>query len=258
MGQFSEVWEGIWNGTTPVAVKVPKPEKPSNEFLQEANIMKKIQHPKLLQLYAVCTKDEPVYIVTELMKPGDLLDYLRGDGRSLKLPQLIDMAAQVANGMAYLEENKYIHLDLAGRNILVGDSNVTKVAGFGQVKVLEQDFYELPERYKFPIKWTAPEAILNNHFSIQGDVWSFGIVLYEIITYGHFPYPGMTNAEVLEKVVTGYHMPLPQGCPKALYNIMVECWREESSNRPTFKNLQLHLEEFFTAEVDDAGYQIVY
>ncbi len=253
-GQFGEVWEGLWNGTTSVAVKTLKPGTMSaHEFLQEAALMKKLRHQKLIQLYAVCTKEEPIYIVTELMKHGSLLEYLRGEGRSMKLPQLIDMSSQVAGGMAYLEEQNYIHRDLAARNILVGENLICKVADFGLARVIDEDIYEAHTGAKFPIKWTAPEAAMYNRFTIKSDVWSFGVVLYEIITYGRFPYPGMTNAQVLEQLQQGYRMPRPMGCPDKLYDIMLDCWREEPANRPTFETLQWQLEEFFTAE--DGGYR---
>ena len=248
-GQFGEVWEGLWNNTTAVAVKTLKPGTMSPlEFLQEATLMKSLRHPKLIQLYAVCTREEPIYIITELMKHGSLLEYLRGDGRSLKLPQLIDMSAQVAAGMAYLEEQNYIHRDLAARNILVGEHLICKVADFGLARVIDEDIYEAHTGAKFPIKWTAPEAAMYNRFTIKSDIWSFGIVLYEIITYGRFPYPGMTNAEVLEKIQTGYRMGCPPQCPKQLHDFMLDCWREEPANRPTFETLQWQLEEFFTSE----------
>ena len=253
-GQFGEVWEGLWNNTTSVAVKTLKPGTMSpGEFLQEAGLMKKLRHQKLIQLYAVCTKEEPIYIVTELMKHGSLLEYLRGEGRALKLPQLIDMSAQVASGMAYLEEQNYIHRDLAARNILVGDHMICKVADFGLARVIDEDIYEAHTGAKFPIKWTAPEAALYNRFTIKSDVWSFGIVIYEIITYGRFPYPGMTNAQVLEALQQGYRMPRPMGCPDKLYDVMLDCWKEEAQSRPTFETLQWQLEEFFTTE--DGGYR---
>ena len=253
-GQFGEVWEGLWNNSTSVAVKTLKPGTMSpSEFLQEAALMKSLRHPKLIQLYAVCTREEPIYIVTELMKHGSLLEYLRGEGRSLKLPQLVDMSAQVAAGMAYLEEQNYIHRDLAARNILVGEHLICKVADFGLARVIDEDIYEAHTGAKFPIKWTAPEAAMYNRFTIKSDVWSFGIVLYEIITYGRFPYPGMTNAQVLEALQQGYRMPRPMGCPDKLYDIMLDCWREEPANRPTFETLQWQLEEFFVTE--DGGYR---
>ena len=242
VGRFGEVWEGLWNNTTSVAVKTMKSGTVSaSEFLQEARLMKRLRHQNLIQLYAVCTREEPIYIVTELMKHGSLLDYLCGDGRSLKLPHLIDMSAQVASGMAYLEEQNYIHQDLAARNILIGENLICKVADFGLARVI----YEAHTGATFPVKWTAPEAALYNRFSIKSDVWSFGIVLYEIISYGQLPYPGMTNEQVLEALQQGYRMPCPIGCPDKLLSIMLNCWQEDPTSRPTFKHLQWQLEEFF-------------
>ena len=142
-GQFGEVWEGLWNNKTPVAVKTLKAgTMPVDEFLQEASIMIRLRHPKLIQLYAVCTKEEPIYIVAELMKHGSLLDYLRGEGRKLGIKQLVDMSAQVAAGMAFLEQQCYIHRDLAARNILVGDNLICKVADFGLARVISEEIYE--------------------------------------------------------------------------------------------------------------------
>ena len=246
-GQFAEVWMGIWNNTTEVAVKTLKPgTMGESEFLQEAALMKKFRHQNLVQLYAVCTKEKPIYIITELMKHGSLLEYLRGDGRSLKLPQLIDMGAQVASGMAYLEEYNYIHRDLAARNVLVGQYLICKVADFGSARVINKDIYEAHTGAKLPFKWTAPEAAMYGCFSIKSDVWSFGILLYELITYGRFPYPGMNNAQVKEALQTGYRMPCPMGCPEQLYEIMRECWKDDAASRPRFEVLQWRLEEFFT------------
>ncbi|CAG7830752.1 unnamed protein product [Allacma fusca] len=248
-GQFGEVWEGLWNNTTPVAIKTLKPgTMDPKDFLAEAQIMKKLRHPKLIQLYAVCTLEEPIFIITELMKNGSLLEYLSGKGRGLKLPQLIDMAAQIAGGMAYLESQNYIHRDLAARNVLVGESNTVKIADFGLARLIKEDEYEARLGTRFPIKWTAPEAANYSKFSIKSDVWSFGILLTELVTYGRIPYPGMTNAEVLHQVEHGYRMPCPPGCPERLYDIMLECWHADPMKRPTFETLQWKLEDFFTLE----------
>ncbi|RWS06212.1 Tyrosine-protein kinase Src42A-like protein [Dinothrombium tinctorium] len=248
-GQFGEVWEGMWNNTTPVAIKTLKPgTMDPKDFLAEAQIMKKLRHQKLVQLYAVCTLEEPIYIITELMRNGSLLEYLQGKGRTLKLPQLIDMAAHIASGMAYLESQNYIHRDLAARNILVGENNVVKIADFGLARLIKEDEYEARVGARFPIKWTAPEAANYSKFSIKSDVWSFGILLTELVTYGRIPYPGMTNAEVLHQVEHGYRMPCPPNCPPALYEIMLECWHKDPMKRPTFETLQWKLEDFFTLE----------
>jgi len=253
-GQFGEVWEGLWNNTTPVAIKTLKTgTMDPKDFLSEAHIMKRLRHPKLIQLYAVCTLEEPIYIVTELMKFGSLLEYLQGKGKLLKLPQLIDMSAQVAGGMAYLESQNYIHRDLAARNVLVGDNNIVKIADFGLARLIKEDEYEARVGARFPIKWTAPEAANYSRFSIKSDVWSFGILLTELVTYGRIPYPGMTNAEVLHQVEHGYRMASPQNCPPALYDIMLECWHKDAMKRPTFETLQWKLEDFFT--MSDSEYK---
>ena len=255
-GQLGEVWEGTWKGALPVAVRLFKPGKllSTAKLLEEVKLMRKLDHPKLLHVYGVCIKQEPIYFVTELMKES-LLDYLRGDGRALKLPQLIDIAAQVATGMAYLETQNYIHRNLAARNVLVGKNAVYKVADYGLDRVvndIEDCEVSLPYKYAYPIKWMAPEAVLYNRFFIKSDVWSFGILLYEIITYGRFPYPGMTDAQLLDQLIMGYRMPRAMGCPEKLYSIMLTCWKDKPEDRPTFESLQWQLDDFFVT--DDAGY----
>ncbi|KAM9778507.1 tyrosine-protein kinase Fyn isoform X4 [Syngnathus typhle] len=246
--QLVQHYSGTWNGTTKVAVKTLKPGTMSPEsFLEEAQIMKKLRHDKLVQLYAVVS-EEPIYIVTEYMGKGSLLDFLKdGEGRGLKLPNLVDMAAQVAAGMAYIERMNYIHRDLRSANILVGDNMVCKIADFGLARLIEDNEYTARQGAKFPIKWTAPEAALYGKFTIKSDVWSFGIFLTELVTKGRVPYPGMNNREVLEQVDRGYRMPCPQDCPISLHELMLQCWKKDAEERPTFEYLQAFLEDYFTA-----------
>ncbi|KAM4771026.1 tyrosine-protein kinase FRK [Rhinophrynus dorsalis] len=250
-GQFGEVWEGLWNDTISVAIKTLKTGSMNpQDFLREAQIMKNLRHPKLIQLYAVCTLEEPVYIITELMRHGSLHSYLQNDnGATIKIPQQVDMAAQVASGMAYLETQNYIHRDLAARNVLVGENSVYKVADFGLARVFEDDdVYEARSETKLPLKWTAPEAIRYNKFTVKSDVWSFGILIFEIVTFGKMPYPGITGKQALEKLEQGYRIPKPLNCPLDLYNIMLECWNAKPEERPTFETLQWRLEDFFETE----------
>ena len=245
--KFSEAWEGIWNDTTPVAVKMHKPDPMTIfNFLAEAQIMKKLQHNKLIKLYGVCTQKEPFYIITELMKHGNLLEYLtKGEGQHLKLPQLIDIAAQVANGMAYLESQHCIHRNLIAWNILVGEENVVKIGGFGLARLLVDGKYSARKGEIIPVRWTAPEAIMLNTFTIKSDVWSYGVFLTELVTHGRVPYPGMTNNEVVAQVKQSYRMPRPPGCPDPLYQIMLKCWKTKPEERPTIEFLKYHLEDYF-------------
>nr|XP_006825584.1 PREDICTED: tyrosine-protein kinase Yes-like [Saccoglossus kowalevskii] len=240
---------GSWNGVTKVAIKTLKTGTMSPQaFLQEANLMKKLRHENLVQLYAVCTEKEPIYIVTELMVNGSLLDFLRdGNGKNLTLPELVDMGGQIAAGMSYLERINYIHRDLAARNCLVGENKTVKVADFGLARIIEDDEYTARQGAKFPIKWTSPEAALYGSFTTKSDVWSFGILLTELITLGRMPYPGMMNREVLEQVDRGYRMPKPQNCPPALYDLMLDCWNKSPDQRPTFEFLTGYLDDFFVA-----------
>ncbi|MCJ8749822.1 hypothetical protein PDJAM_G00192130 [Pangasius djambal] len=271
-GQFGEVYEGLWNNTTAVAVKTLRQgSMNSQDFLREAQIMKKLRHPKLIQLYAVCTVGEPIYIITELMSNGSLLEYLQKDrGEFVRMPDQVELGAQVAAGMAYLEIQNYIHRDLAARNVLVGDNNNCKVADFGLARVFscegdgvydyedneEECVYEVKQGTKLPIKWTAPEALHENKFTIKSDVWSFGILLYEIMTFGQTPYSTLTNVQVMQRLRTSYRMPCPANCPKRIYDIMTECWKDSPPDRPTFETLQWKLEEFYDVDIseyDDAN-----
>lgn len=246
-GQFGEVWMGYYKNTQKVAIKTLKEGTMAPEaFLQEANLMKRLQHERLVRLHAVVTR-EPILIITEFMVNGCLLEFLQNsEGKKLGLTKLIDMSGQIAEGMAFIEMKNYIHRDLRAANILVNETLHCKIADFGLARIIESE-YTAQEGAKFPIKWTAPEAINFGTFSIKSDVWSFGILLTEIVTYGRIPYPGMTNPEVIQMLERLYRMPCPPGCPDELYEIMMMCWKEEAAERPTFEFLQNTLNDFLIA-----------
>ncbi|KAF3859794.1 hypothetical protein F7725_000049 [Dissostichus mawsoni] len=175
---------------------------------------------------------------------SSLLDFLKSDeGNRVQLPKLIDFSAQIAEGMAFIEQRNYIHRDLRAANILVNKALVCKIADFGLARIIEDNEYTAREGAKFPIKWTAPEAINYGSFTIKSDVWSFGILLTEIISYGRTPYPGMTNPEVIRALEKDYRMKRLDSCPVELYDIMLECWKNKPEERPTFEYLQSVLED---------------
>uniref|UniRef100_A0AC35U329 Tyrosine-protein kinase n=1 Tax=Rhabditophanes sp. KR3021 TaxID=114890 RepID=A0AC35U329_9BILA len=252
-GCFGEVWYGKWRGIVEVAIKTMKAGTMSPEaFLQEAQIMKQCDHPNLVKLYAVCTKEEPFYIITEFMVNGSLLSYLREASNVISLQATVDMCSQIANGMMYLEERKLVHRDLASRNVLVGDKisgvPVVKVADFGLArKLMEEDIYEATVGAKFPVKWCCAIAANSGVFTVKSDVWSYGVLLMEIMTRGQVPYAGMQNREVLEQVSLGYRMPMPRDCPDMIYEIMLKCWDSIPERRPTFDYLFHFFDDYFVS-----------
>ena len=252
-GRFFEVWEGKWNETKRVAIKKMTEQFQPTEGLQdELATMKSFSHPNLVQFYSSSMRiGEPVCLIVELMEGGSLLDYLREAGETLQLSRLIEKAEQIAAGMAYLEQRNYVHQSLSARNVMLTKDLVCKVSDYGIIRLLK----EVNKEGSIPMclpKRTAPEAFLHGQFTIKSDVWSFGIVLYEIITYGHLPYLGMSNGQVMQKLQEGYRIPCPENCQEKLYEIMLSCWKQEPESRPTFETLRWQMEDYFST--DQEGY----
>ncbi|XP_029356257.1 tyrosine-protein kinase ABL2 isoform X1 [Echeneis naucrates] len=247
-GQYGEVYVGVWKKySLTVAVKTLKEDTMEvEEFLKEAAVMKEVKHPNLVQLLGVCTLEPPFYIVTEYMPHGNLLDYLREcDKEEVNAVVLLYMATQISSAMEYLEKKNFIHRDLAARNCLVGENHVVKVADFGLSRLMTGDTYTAHAGAKFPIKWTAPESLAYNTFSIKSDVWAFGVLLWEIATYGMSPYPGIDLSQVYDLLEKGYRMEQPEGCPPKVYELMRACWQWSPLDRPSFAEIHQAFETMF-------------
>nr|XP_039269323.1 tyrosine-protein kinase abl-1-like isoform X1 [Styela clava] len=253
-GQYGDVYEALWKRyNKTIAVKTLREDTTNTEdFLKEAAVMKYVKHPNLVQLLGVCTQEPPFYIVTEFMSRGNLLEYLRKCDRTcIDAITLLYMVTQVSSAMEYLEQKNYIHRDLAARNCLVEENNVVKVADFGLSRLMSGcDDYTARAGAKFPIKWTAPESLAFNRFSTKSDVWSFGILLWEISTYGMSPYPGVDLTQVYEKLEDGYRMQCPPNCPIPVYEIMLKCWEWDLNLRPTFEEIHKNLDKLFKESND--------
>ncbi|XP_032772993.1 ephrin type-A receptor 5 isoform X7 [Rattus rattus] len=245
-GEFGEVCSGRLKlpgkRELPVAIKTLKvgyTEKQRRDFLSEASIMGQFDHPNIIHLEGVVTKSKPVMIVTEYMENGSLDTFLKKNDGQFTVIQLVGMLRGIAAGMKYLSDMGYVHRDLAARNILINSNLVCKVSDFGLSRVLEDD----PEAAyttrggKIPIRWTAPEAIAFRKFTSASDVWSYGIVMWEVVSYGERPYWEMTNQDVIKAVEEGYRLPSPMDCPAALYQLMLDCWQKDRNSRPKFDDI---------------------
>ncbi|XP_065342828.1 tyrosine-protein kinase Btk isoform X3 [Cloeon dipterum] len=243
-GQFGVVRRGKWRGSIDVAVKMMKEGTMSeDDFIDEAKVMTKLQHQNLVQLYGVCSKHRPIYIVTEYMKHGSLLNYLRRHEQTLggNVGLLLDMCIQVCKGMAYLERHNYIHRDLAARNCLVGSENVVKVADFGLARYVLDDQYTSSGGTKFPIKWAPPEVLNYTRFSSKSDIWAYGVLMWEVFTCGKMPYGRLKNTEVVDRVQRGILLEKPKACFKEVYDVMRKCWSHSPEDRPSFRVLKEQL-----------------
>nr|CAH7751181.1 unnamed protein product [Callosobruchus chinensis] len=254
-GQFGDVHKGTVrtkdNVLIPVAVKTCKGDADlatTEKFLEEAYIMQKFDHPHIIKLIGVCS-ESPVWIVMELAKLGELRAYLQTHKSRLDLANLLLYAYQLSTALSYLESKKYVHRDIAARNVLVSTDKCVKLADFGLSRWMgdDQSYYKA-SKGKLPVKWMSPESINFRRFTTASDVWMFGVCIWEILMYGVKPFQGVKNNDVIGKIENGERLALPPNCPPRLYSLMSQCWSYEPSKRPSFKDIKEILQEILLEE----------
>uniref|UniRef100_A0A674MAH0 Receptor protein-tyrosine kinase n=1 Tax=Takifugu rubripes TaxID=31033 RepID=A0A674MAH0_TAKRU len=244
-GAFGTVYKGIWvpEGETvkiPVAIKILNEAtgpKANVEFMDEALIMASMEHPHLVRLLGVCLSPT-IQLVTQLMPHGCLLDYVYEHKDNIGSQLLLNWCVQIAKGMMYLEERRLVHRDLAARNVLVKSPNHIKITDFGLARLLDTDEKEYnADGGKMPIKWMALECIHYRKFTHQSDVWSYGVTIWELMTFGGKPYDGIPTREIPDILEKGERLPQPPICTIDVYMVMVKCWMIDADSRPKFKEL---------------------
>jgi len=272
-GCFGQVWKAeavniLGNqGSITVAIKTLKDsasEKDKQDLIQELALMKILDpHPNVVKLIGCCTDTDPVFVVMEYVENGKLQDFLRksrsdqnyrnihGPSKELQARDLIMFCYHIAKGMDYLSSKKVIHRDLAARNILLTAQNVCKVSDFGFSRdVVVNNIYERKSEGRLPIRWMAPESLFDNIYTTKSDVWSFGVLMWEIVTLGATPYPGMSGSEVLKKVKEGKRLEKPEHCNREMFNIMYYCWDANPEDRLSFSQLVKDFEDMLMKDTD--------
>lgn len=263
----AEAFELPGNNTTPctVAVKMLKENATDAELsdlISEMETMKEIgSHKNIVNFLGACTVQGPLFLIVEYCPHGNLRDFLRDSRPSLldledekaasqlTFRDLLSMAYQITRGMSYLSSKKCIHRDLAARNVLIAEDFVIKIADFGLARNLgNTDYYRRTTHGRLPVKWLAIEALFDQQYTVKTDVWSFGILLWEIFTLGGTPYPGIPVERLFTILKNGYRMECPINCPPKIYEIMLKCWGDTAKTRPSFSELCEQLDEILSTE----------
>uniref|UniRef100_A0A671SS01 Receptor protein-tyrosine kinase n=1 Tax=Sinocyclocheilus anshuiensis TaxID=1608454 RepID=A0A671SS01_9TELE len=261
-GAFGTVYKGIWapdgeNIKIPVAIKVLRENtspKANKEILDEAYVMAGVASPYVCRLLGICLTST-VQLVTQLMPYGCLLEYVRENKDRIGSQYLLNWCVQIAKGMSYLEDVRLVHRDLAARNVLVKNPNHVKITDFGLARLLDIDEKEYhADGGKVPIKWMALESILHRKFTHQSDVWSYGVTVWELMTFGMKPYDQIPAREIPDLLERGERLPQPFNCTEDVYMIMVKCWMIDPESRPRFKEL---VDEFNVMARDPPRYVVI-
>uniref|UniRef100_A0A8B9PF07 Focal adhesion kinase 1 n=1 Tax=Apteryx owenii TaxID=8824 RepID=A0A8B9PF07_APTOW len=253
-GQFGDVHQGVYmspeNPAMAVAIKTCKnctSDSVREKFLQEALTMRQFDHPHIVKLIGVITEN-PVWIIMELCTLGELRSFLQVRKYSLDLASLILYAYQLSTALAYLESKRFVHRDIAARNVLVSATDCVKLGDFGLSRYMEDSTYYKASKGKLPIKWMAPESINFRRFTSASDVWMFGVCMWEILMHGVKPFQGVKNNDVIGRIENGERLPMPPNCPPTLYSLMTKCWAYDPSRRPRFTELKAQLSTILEEE----------
>ncbi|XP_037053434.1 focal adhesion kinase 1 isoform X16 [Peromyscus leucopus] len=253
-GQFGDVHQGVYlspeNPALAVAIKTCKnctSDSVREKFLQEALTMRQFDHPHIVKLIGVITEN-PVWIIMELCTLGELRSFLQVRKYSLDLASLILYAYQLSTALAYLESKRFVHRDIAARNVLVSSNDCVKLGDFGLSRYMEDSTYYKASKGKLPIKWMAPESINFRRFTSASDVWMFGVCMWEILMHGVKPFQGVKNNDVIGRIENGERLPMPPNCPPTLYSLMTKCWAYDPSRRPRFTELKAQLSTILEEE----------
>uniref|UniRef100_A0A667ZMK3 Focal adhesion kinase 1 n=1 Tax=Myripristis murdjan TaxID=586833 RepID=A0A667ZMK3_9TELE len=253
-GQFGDVHQGVYispeNPALSVAVKTCKnstSDSVREKFLQEALTMRQFDHPHIVKLMGVITEN-PVWIIMELCTLGELRSFLQVRKYSLDLATLILYSYQLSTALAYLESKRFVHRDIAARNVLVSTVDCVKLGDFGLSRYMEDSSYYKASKGKLPIKWMAPESINFRRFTSASDVWMFGVCMWEILMYGIKPFQGVKNNDVIGRIENGERLAMPPQCPPTLYSLMTKCWSYDPSKRPRFTELKTQLSTILEEE----------
>ncbi|KAI5631479.1 protein tyrosine kinase domain-containing protein [Phthorimaea operculella] len=257
-GAFGKVYKGALkkNGETLyVAVKALKENasaKTQADFRREIDLISELNHENIVCIVGVALREEPLCMLFEFMARGDLHEFLMGrappSGKGLPPMRLLNIAHNIASGMQYLASHHYVHRDLAARNCLVSDDFVVKISDFGLSRdIYSSDYYRVQSKSLLPVRWMPPESILYGKFTTESDIWSYGVVLWEIYSYGLQPYYGYSNQEVISMVRGGELLAAPAGCPPLMYGLMRDCWRHSPTRRPAFEEIVLRIGDWIQA-----------